>query len=1185
MRPNSPPLASSPRTIALAERARRRHADRRQGRLSPRPHCDKVHPGRAGTDGIIGVRMMRILLAFCLLLALAPGMARADGDAPPIQPKVVLQVLPEGGIEAAAWTRDDKYLVIAVANSRAILIWDMERGHIIDRLTMPRDAFDARANNRILTGITADDDGNSVFFDGVAYPIEQLSQPPPVPFRFKLDLDTHKVTAQTPLSIDVAKYAEADPQMVRMALNDIYGGGGGVMTQEDLKKYLLPLPTSHDGKTKLERNSQGLTLIVGAPRIVSPPAGEVAAGAEPPPVAMVGPAIAQLYAPVVVNNGFSRLAPDGRRIAVSAGSNAEGTKSTFQFVTMVQDVQFADIELDGQYDELTWMRPDAVMVTRSAQRAMIDREFAESTKVPFVAGQPAVLVDLGAMIVDEIEARCIMAAASDRWVFGAGSAGCVPGDTANAGLQRYDIAKRVWEPFGPIALPPGVTISGISVAPSGFTVGVAYRNADAIVALATFDAENGTLVGARDFATPVSWGDMTLVDDFNMVLTDIAATTLYPMAIGDTRTDTRAFILDDKPIQMMLVAGNGAQVAIGDAAGSSIRLFDTETGTLTSTIDFNAPYGGGFLPDNGLFWAISPSEGLRFWSVGDMKPVADVLFPDPSVYLTVMPDGRYDTNVEADQPRFRWLMPDRLDQALAPQTFMRDYFQPGLLDKLLQCSAYGDCAEVVDKPKPIAELNRVLPEVMITAVDAGDTPDIARVSLTIREGHDPGARNGKTKSGVYNVQLFRENIFDSFVPDRDFDADALQDDVIEIWRDQNKLIDDDDKPGDGEYHQVIDVLLPTAKGTEKQHFSAYAFNSDRVKSETAFWEYTRPEVPARAPRAFVITIGIDAYDEPALRLDYAARDAELMGHQLGQIDGYAIHKLVVAGARGTRKAGGSAAPKVTAAMIGGILAILAGDTRPSAYAALKALGIDASMLDMATPDDIVIISFSGHGWADEFGDFYLVPAEGKLPDADGKGAETLIASWELTGWLRLIQAGQIALILDTCHSGASVRTERFRPGPMGDSGLAQLAYDKGIRILAATQADDVAYEDKRLKHGLLTYALAGPGEALSPKGVQRADSNGDGALDMDEWMSYAVARLPELNDNRNVTGLADDADALTARAFLFPNRKPQPAARIQQPTLFSYALAEPVRLRTAAPVASAGTDAATVETKTKVPVK
>jgi hypothetical protein len=50
------------------------------------------------------------------------------------------------------------------------------------------------------------------------------------------------------------------------------------------------------------------------------------------------------------------------------------------------------------------------------------------------------------------------------------------------------------------------------------------------------------------------------------------------------------------------------------------------------------------------------------------------------------------------------------------------------------------------------------------------------------------------------------------------------------------------------------------------------------------------------------------------------------------------------------------------------------------------------------------------------------------------------------------------MIIDARHSAASVEGSGFKPGPMGARGLGQLAYDKGMRILASTRADDLAWE-------------------------------------------------------------------------------------------------------------------------------
>jgi uncharacterized caspase-like protein len=123
----------------------------------------------------------------------------------------------------------------------------------------------------------------------------------------------------------------------------------------------------------------------------------------------------------------------------------------------------------------------------------------------------------------------------------------------------------------------------------------------------------------------------------------------------------------------------------------------------------------------------------------------------------------------------------------------------------------------------------------------------------------------------------------------------------------------------------------------------------------------------------------------------------------------------------------------------------------------------------------------------------------------------MISSEELSTWLRKLDAGDIVLVIDACHSAASVDTPGFKPGPMGDPGLGQLAYDKGLRILAATQADDVAIESDKVGQGLLTFALIQDGlKSRDARGKWKADLDGDGTVTLGEWLTYGEQRVPSL---------------------------------------------------------------------------
>ncbi|MFG6414714.1 hypothetical protein ACG02S_12480 [Roseateles sp. DC23W] len=73
----------------------------------------------------------------------------------------------------------------------------------------------------------------------------------------------------------------------------------------------------------------------------------------------------------------------------------------------------------------------------------------------------------------------------------------------------------------------------------------------------------------------------------------------------------------------------------------------------------------------------------------------------------------------------------------------------------------------------------------------------------------------------------------------------------------------------------------------------------------------------------------------------------------------------------------------TKAKIRALLNVLAGNE--SASAALSGVP-DASRLAAATPDDLVIVTFAGHGYVDYPGTFYLLPQ-----DFGAKGSTRLIS--------------------------------------------------------------------------------------------------------------------------------------------------------------------------------------------------
>src|SRR5207248_6093085 len=121
-----------------------------------------------------------------------------------------------------------------------------------------------------------------------------------------------------------------------------------------------------------------------------------------------------------------------------------------------------------------------------------------------------------------------------------------------------------------------------------------------------------------------------------------------------------------------------------------------------------------------------------------------------------------------------------------------------------------------------------------------------------------------------------------------------------------------------------------------------------------------------------------------------------------------------------------------------------------------------------------------------------------------------ISDLELAEAIEPIYAGHFLLVIDTANSGQVLEAEEKRLGPMNSKGLAQLAYEKGMYILTASQSYQAALESAQLGHGLLTYALV-------EEGLKTAAADNepkDGVLSAREWLDFATERVPQMQEEK-----------------------------------------------------------------------
>jgi WD40 repeat protein/uncharacterized caspase-like protein len=604
--------------------------------------------------------------------------------------------------------------------------------------------------------------------------------------------------------------------------------------------------------------------------------------------------------------------------------------------------------------------------------------------------------------------------------------------------------------------------------------------------------------------------------------------------------------------RFLLTAGNDRFAVLWEVAtGKMIRKLESHLANGLSV---------SFSP-NGRFILTGSQDGaMAVWDFVSGQELCRLTSFENGDWVVTTSDGRFDTNNLEDIQGMHWIISNDPLKPLPLEIFMRQYYEPRLLARILAGEKF--------KPLPsLAELNRTQPEVKIINVspDSKETVQVTVEVASVKSTVQKDINGDPIESGVFDVYLFRNGQLVSYAP-----TDSSEEKSNSIW---SKIISSFSSPStnDGEIKLNKDgkatltfskIRLPRT-GIEQIEFSAYAFNADRIKSATDRKTYTiTPRLAPIKGHAYIISLGINAYEREGLNLRYAANDSR-------QVQNTVVNRLalrgdyedvigiplisdyeviladgrVVSAQEGTLQQVRDGKKRIienqaTKAHLRAVLDALAG--REANADLLKAIP-NADKLRAARPEDLVLLSVSSHGYTDSEGIFYIVPSDtGTAAVSSPEFRTHCVSSDELSRWLRDVDAGELVMIVDACHSAAAVEGTAFKPGPMGSRGLGQLSYDKGMRILTATQADNVALETNKVRQGLLIYALLQDG--LS---AWRADYKPqDKSILLSEWLNYGVERVPhlysEVKDGR-IRSVRETSDLLESED------------KVQQPSLFDFA--------------------------------
>jgi len=459
---------------------------------------------------------------------------------------------------------------------------------------------------------------------------------------------------------------------------------------------------------------------------------------------------------------------------------------------------------------------------------------------------------------------------------------------------------------------------------------------------------------------------------------------------------------------------------------------------------------------------------------------------DGNGWLVAMPEGFFDGTDNAWQ-RLRWRFNNNSLDTSAVDSYFGDFFYPNLLQEI-----FNGNTPTLPNGRDINKIDRRQPKVEIASINGQTQPQrnapsgfqpvttqrMASVVIEVTDNIDKKRQpNHQETSGAQDLRIFRNGS------------------LVKVWHGDIFKLNEKDNcrqilPAKAAEPHRVRCQTTVAVIAGDNNFMAYAFNSSNVKSNDELVTIKGADSLKRRGILYVLAIGIGQYENSGYNLNYTVADAQAFGEKIKQQQEQIKHYERVQ-----------------------IISLLNEQAKKAnILMALKEL------TDTVQPEDGVSIYFSGHGAA-EGNRFYLIPYDlsyqGRRDKLNEASLQTIlqhsISDRELESAFEKIDAGQLLLIIDACNSGQALEAEEKRRGPMNSKGLAQLAYEKGMYILTASQSVELAFESEALKHSYMTYALVK--EGLESR-VKEADFNSDGQVWVREWLDYAVQRVPRLREQR-----------------------------------------------------------------------
>ncbi len=546
--------------------------------------------------------------------------------------------------------------------------------------------------------------------------------------------------------------------------------------------------------------------------------------------------------------------------------------------------------------------------------------------------------------------------------------------------------------------------------------------------------------------------------------------------LWDVATGAPVATLSGHTLMVMAVAfaPDGKSLASG-GADNSVRIWNLDSGTEGRVLAGHADTvrSVAFSPGGEMLVSAGEDRTVRFWNLDTTTPTGAA--GEVASWATSVAfggEGRWMVSGASDGTATVWDVGSRAP--LAKLVSMRDdnwlvVSPAGLFDgspEAWERVVWRFSPELFDTAPVEAFFDEYFEPGLLSELLFGERP-VAPVAIADRDRRQPRlaltaeqSTDGKSltvritvveaPAGARDVRLFRNGR------------------LVQRWR------------GETSAGAVLEAVVPAIGGAND--LSCYGFNRENIKSPDARLTVTRANAPASSRVAYLLVIGVNRYVDERWNLRYANADAELFAAELT-----------------ARQRGLGDVARVDVTRLEDAEA-----THANILSALARLG-------QAGPEDTVIVYYAGHGVARDARYFLLphdfeVSAEGELRNA--------VSDDELEEAFERVNAARVLFVLDSCNSGQVLEGEERRRGPMNARGLAQLAYEKGMFVLAASQGYQAANEARELGHGFLTYSLVA--EGLRTGVADRLPA--DGRVTVEELFDFASSRVPELQMKQQAAG-------------------------------------------------------------------